>query len=221
MSNITTFSAANLPSVKDLSVALRAIESQMGVPTGIVIIKMDKTGHWVYGADQTEIEPDSTWAINPFSFIHGYIAWGVGEVLGEKMVNITKPLPDLEPAPAGAPKGWETVVGMSMKCLSGEDEGMEVRFTTTSIGGKRAVQGFAVALANQVDKDPTKPVPIIKLNKDHYNNAQYGKIYFPVFDIQSWMSMTDEGATPAIETAVAVDAEETAAPVATARRRRS
>ena len=53
MSNITTFSAANLPSVKDLSVALRAIESQMGVPTGIVIIKMDKTGHWVYGADQT------------------------------------------------------------------------------------------------------------------------------------------------------------------------
>jgi hypothetical protein len=37
---------------------------------------MDKTGHWVFGIDQTEIEDDSTWAVNPFSFVHGYIAWG-------------------------------------------------------------------------------------------------------------------------------------------------
>jgi hypothetical protein len=24
---------------------------------------MDKTGHWVFGADQTEVEDDSTWAV--------------------------------------------------------------------------------------------------------------------------------------------------------------
>ncbi len=51
-----------------------------------VILKMDKGGHWIYGAEQTEVESDSTWAVNPFSFIHGYIAWGDGDVLGDQSV---------------------------------------------------------------------------------------------------------------------------------------
>jgi hypothetical protein len=219
MSNITTFSAANLPSVTSLSTALRALETEVGA-AGVVILKMDKTGHWVFGADQTEIGDDSTWAVNPFSFVHGFIAWGDGEVLGEKMVSVSQPLPELEEAPPMARKGWETQVGMSMKCLSGEDKGMEVRYTTTSVGGKRSVQALAVAIATQVDTDPKLPVPIVLLEKEHYSHKSYGRIYTPIFKITSWMSMTDEAGTPAEETAVEAEAE-SAAPVATARRRRS
>ena len=219
MSNITTFSAANLPSVTSLSTALRALETDVGA-AGVVILKMDKTGHWVFGADQTEVEDDSTWAVNPFSFVHGFIAWGDGEVLGEKMVSVSQPLPELEAAPPMARKGWETQVGMSMKCLSGEDKGMEVRYTTTSVGGKRSVQALAVAIATQVDTDPKLPVPIVTLEKEHYSHKSYGRIYTPIFKIASWMSMTDEAGTPAEETAVAAETE-IAAPVATARRRRS
>jgi hypothetical protein len=219
MSNITTFSAANLPSVTSLSTALRALETDVGA-AGVVILKMDKTGHWVFGADQTEVEDDSTWAVNPFSFVHGFIAWGDGEVLGEKMVSVSQPLPELEAAPPMARKGWETQVGMSMKCLSGEDKGMEVRYTTTSVGGKRSVQALAVAIATQVDTDPKLPVPIVNLEKEHYSHKSYGRIYTPIFKITSWMSMTDEAGTPAEETAVEAEAE-SAAPVATARRRRS
>jgi len=219
MSNITTFSAANLPSVTSLSTALRALETEVGA-AGVVILKMDKTGHWVFGADQTEVEDDSTWAVNPFSFVHGFIAWGDGEVLGEKMVSVSQPLPELEAAPPMARKGWETQVGMSMKCLSGEDKGMEVRYTTTSVGGKRSVQALAVAIATQVDTDPKLPVPIVNLEKEHYSHKSYGRIYTPIFKITSWMSMTDESGTPAEETAVEAEAE-SAAPVATARRRRS
>jgi hypothetical protein len=219
MSNITTFSAANLPSVTSLSTALRALETEVGA-AGVVILKMDKTGHWVFGADQTEVDDGSTWAVNPFSFVHGYIAWGDGEVLGEKMVSVSQPLPELEEAPPMARKGWETQVGMSMKCLSGEDKGMEVRYTTTSVGGKRSVQALAVAIATQVDTDPKLPVPIVNLEKEHYSHKSYGRIYTPIFKITSWMSMTDEAGTPAEETAVEAEAE-SAAPVATARRRRS
>jgi hypothetical protein len=217
MSNITTFSAANLPSVTSLSTALRALETEVGA-AGVVILKMDKTGHWVFGADQTEVGDDSTWAVNPFSFVHGFIAWGDGEVLGEKMVSVSQPLPELEEAPPMARKGWETQVGMSMKCLSGDDKGMEVRYTTTSVGGKRSVQALAVAIATQVDTDPKLPVPIVLLEKEHYSHKSYGRIYTPIFKITSWMSMTDEAGTPAEETAVEA---ELAAPVATARRRRS
>ena len=221
MSNITTFSAANLPSVTSLSTALRALETEVGA-AGVVILKMDKTGHWVFGADQTEVDDGSTWAVNPFSFVHGFIAWGDGEVLGEKMVSVSQPLPELEEAPPMARKGWETQVGMSMKCLSGEDKGMEVRYTTTSVGGKRSVQALAVAIASQVDTDPKLPVPIVNLEKEHYSHKSYGRIYTPIFKITSWMSMTDEpSAAPQDSITDEAPEAESAAPVATARRRRS
>jgi hypothetical protein len=185
---LATFSKANLPA---LTSALRNLQP-VGGDVGVAIIKMDKGGHWVFGADQTEIEEGSTWAVNPLSFVHGFIAWGDGEVLGEKMVGIANPLPELDEAPPGAKKGWESQVGMSIKCVSGDDKGLEARYTVTSVGGKRAVQTLAVALADQVDKDQTKPVAIVRLKKDHYQHKSYGKIYTPVFEIVEWMSMDGE-----------------------------
>ena len=220
MSNIVTFAGANLPAVASLATSLRKLESAAG-PAGIVILKMDRTGHWVFGADQTEVEDGSHWAINPFSFIHGFIAWGDGEVLGEKMASVSDPLPELDAAPPGAKKGWETQVGMSLKCLTGEDAGMEARFTTTSVGGKRAVQALAVALAEQVEKDQTKPVAIIKLKKDHYAHKSYGKIYTPVFSVVEWVGMDAEAEveqTPESALTASVAAEEAPAPAGRRRR---
>jgi hypothetical protein len=201
------FELANLPPVSSLSVALRQLEKDVG-PAGSVILKMDKRGDWVFGADQTEVDDGTLWAVNPFSFVHGFIAWGDGEVLGEKMVSVSQPLPEMEPAPAGAKRGWETQVGMSLKCISGPDNGLEVRYNVTSVGGKRAVQGLAVAIAQQVESDQSKPVPVVTLKRDHYTHKSYGKIYTPVFEVQEWMSM--DGAK----------AEEPAEEAAPARRRR-
>ena len=208
MSNIVNFGNASLP-VANLSSALRSISAD--VPAGnSVILKMDKTGHWVFGADQTEVEDGSSWAINPFSFIHGFIAWGDGEVLGEKMVPVSSPLPEMDVAPPNAKRGWETQVGMSLKCMDGEDKDMEARFSTTSVGGKRAVQALALAIAQQVDTDPSKPVPVVALKREHYQHKSYGRIYTPVFEILKWIGM--DGAEATVE-------EE--APAPTTRRRRS
>ena len=209
MSNLVKFSGANLPSVTSLSTALRTIATDVSA-SSTSIIKMDRTGHWVFGADQTEAESDSTWAVNPFSFVHGFIAWGDGEVLAEKLVPVTEPLPELEAAPPGAKKGWEPQTGLSLKCISGEDTGMEARFTTTSVGGRKAVQALAVEIATQVDKDQSKPVPIVKLGKDHYTHKSYGRIYTPVFEVVEWVSMDGEAAST-----------EEAAPAAAGRRRRA
>ena len=207
MSNIVKFSGANLPSVTSLSTALRSIATDVSAST-TAIIKMDRTGHWVFGADQTEAQDDARWAVNPFSFVHGFIAWGDGEVLAEKLVPVTEPKPELEPAPPGAKKGWEEQTGLSLKCISGDDAGLEARFTTTSVGGRKAVQTLAVAIATQVDKDPSKPVPIVKLAKDHYTHKSYGRIFTPVFEVVEWVSMDGD----AVE-------EEAAAPAAGRRRR--
>ena len=196
--SLVTFSKANLPAVSSLATSLRTIQSEVGA-AGVVILKMDTTGHWVFGADQTEVEDDSLWAINPFSFVHGFIAWGDGEVLGEKMASVSQPLPVLDEAPPQAKKGWESQVGMSLKCISGDDKGMEARYTTTSVGGKRSVQTLAVALADQVDKDQTKPVAVVRLKKDHYAHKSYGKIYTPVFEIVEWISMDADATDVKVE----------------------
>jgi hypothetical protein len=101
-------------------------------------------------------------------------------------------------------------VGMSLKCLSGDDKDMEARFAVTSYGGKRAVQRLAADIAAQVEKDQTKPVPVVRLKKDHYTHKLYGRIYTPVFEIIEWVGMDGESnAAPAAEEApAAADGED-------------
>jgi hypothetical protein len=92
---------------------------------------------------------------------------------------------------------------MSLKCISGEDEGMEARYTVTSVGGKRAVQALAVAIANQVDADQSKPVPVVRLKKEHYQHKSYGRIYTPVFELVEWVGMDGAAAEAQAEEAYA------------------
>ena len=184
MSNaVSKFGSAGLPSVASLSSALRTIQTDVGDGGGMVILKMDRTGHWVFGADQTEVESDSVWAINPFSFVHGYIAWGDGVVLAEKMAPVMDPLPETGPAPEAAKRGWEMQIGVTLACTNGEDKGMQARYSATSVGGKRAVQTLAAAIAEQVEKDQTKPVPLVALKKEHYQHKSYGRIFTPIFEV--------------------------------------
>jgi hypothetical protein len=189
VSNLVAFKQAGLPAVSSLSSALRVAAQSAAPAGGTVILKMDRTGHWVFGADQDEVEPGSKWAVNPYSFVHGFIAWGDGQVLGEKMAAMTEPLPEVEAAPPGASKGWEMQIGFSLKCMSGEDAGMEARYTATSVGGKRSVQELALAVAEQADKDSSKIVAVVTLGKDHYQHKSYGRIYTPVFDVVEWVGM--------------------------------
>ena len=190
MSNIAIFSNANLP-VTAVAESLKKLEQ--ATPSTMVILKMDKTGHWVFGADQTEVEKGTRWAVNPFSFVHGFIAWGKGEVLAEHMAPLTDPLPEVGVPPAGAERGWEQQFGFCLKALDGDDAGMEARFSATSVGGKRSVQTLGTAIAGQVMKDQSRPVAVVELKNDHYQHKSYGRVFTPVFEIVDWLTMEGEG----------------------------
>ncbi|MEN6664368.1 MAG: hypothetical protein ABFD85_10270, partial [Phycisphaerae bacterium] len=104
-----------------------------------------------------------------------------------------------------AKRGWELQVGMSLKCMSGEDKGLEVVYNVTSVGGKRAVQKLALDIAAQVEKDQTKPVAVVRLKKEHYTHKSYGRIYTPIFDIAAWVGLDGQGPAPAAEEAAPVE----------------
>jgi hypothetical protein len=184
---LSVFKSAGLPSVASLAKSLKSVSA--GTTGGVVIIKMDKTATWIYGADETEVEAGSRWAVNPYSFCHGYIAWGEGSPLAEKMVAISEPLPEQGPVPAGATRGWEYQLGFSMKCVSGEDEGLEVRYAASSTGGKLAMQALGIAVGTQVETDQDNPVAIVTLESDSYKHKKYGKVNTPVFRIVEFVSL--------------------------------
>ena len=85
------------------------------------------------------------------------------------------------------------------------------------MGGKKAVQALAVAIATQVDKDQATPVPVVELGKEHYTHKSYGRIYTPVFKVLEWVSMDVNASEPNTEVESAFEEE---APVATAPARR-
>jgi hypothetical protein len=86
------------------------------------------------------------------------------------------------------------------------------------VGGKRAVQVLALAIATQVEKDQTKPVPVVRLKKEHYAHKKYGKVFTPVFEVVEWISL--DGPAAAAPAAEAEPEAEEPAPAETGRRRR-
>lgn len=220
MSSIVKFGSANLPAVTNMVAALENLAR--ATPTvGTAILKMDKTGAWVFGADQTEVEPKSEWAVNPNSFVHGYIAWGRREVLAEILRPVSEPLPELPMPPTGAEKGWEAQLGMHLQCVSGQDAGTEVKYTATSMGGRNAIGRLALQVAGHINEERSKgvevealtPVAIVTLGSDNYKHREYGKVFVPVFEIVRWIGL--EGEKPAAQAEAPVEA---GAPV---RRRRT
>lgn len=227
MSESLTFKNANLPTPEALCGALDNLQEEYGT-AGTVIAKFAK-GHWTIGKDLEPIDASSTWAINPFSFIHGVVAFGgegtpvEGELLGEKIAPMTEPKPAVGPAPEHATSGWQTQLGFVMRCMSGDDEGLEARFTTNSKGGVRAIAELIGHLKAQVQKDPTRGIPVVKLGTSSYphKNPSYGRIYVPTFEIVNWLGkqaaapQVDAQAPPAVE--VEAEVVETEQPM---RRRR-
>lgn len=188
----------NLPSLAELSSSLEDFAATVPVRPKEVFLKMDKTGHWVYGADQTEIEPESLWAVNPFSFVRGYICWGaqntpsMGKLLGEVMGTQFQKMPEM-PDDIPDSNGWEMQMGFSVQCISGNDKGLAARYMTKTKGGLPEVQRLSHEIKQHEKNDPSSPIAIIKLKSTHYNHPQgYGRIYNPVIDIVKFVSNETE-----------------------------
>jgi len=183
MSNaIVPFNAAKL------AMALKKT-SREAAPSG-AFLKMDKTGAWIFGVEEEEVNDTEQFMVNPEGFQHGYVAWGDSEKLGEVIAPVTEQLADTGPVPGGA-KGWEFQLGAHFKQTDGD---LDLVYRSSSVGGKRAIAGLASEVSEKLLAGDPKCVAVVTLSSDSYKHKQYGKIYTPVITVFKWIAMPSEAA---------------------------
>jgi len=183
---IATFhQTAALANPEELDKALeqsRAVRPQAS--TGQTYLRMNREGNWVFGGDNIEVEDGALWAINTYSMSHGWVAWIDGQKEGEVMVPFNEPLPEIEG------EGWDAQVGFQLACISGEDEGTQVTFFSSSNGGKKAYSAIYDAIADRPEQE--YEFPVIELSQSSWQSKKYGKIYEPVFLAKDWANKETE-----------------------------
>jgi len=181
---------------------------------GKPLLRLLKSGLWVYGMEDVEVEEGSLWAVNPLSLMHGWVAWtnhpGMTKntMVGEVMVPVfehkpAKPLP-VDGWPFSEQRMFE------LKCMSGEDNGQEVLHKTSSIGGMRGCDDLLKALQNQLEVNPQYPCPVLVLEAGSYKHSKYGQIFTPNFVIKDWADMTGALASQAKPQVAAPEATQAA-----------
>jgi hypothetical protein len=184
-----------------------------------VHLKMEKTGDWVFGSDEIEVEPESTWAIDPESLVRGFVAWGNSEVLGEEMASIlAEPIIQSDLPDVGAK--WGTQVGFSLKCLDGEHEGTVASYKASSRGAQKAFKALVQEILKRAQASETDLLPVVVLESESYKHKTYGKIYNPILSIDEWVSMDDIADVAAPEPEPVVEKEPEPEPEVKPKRRR-
>jgi hypothetical protein len=179
------------------------------VAGGKPFLRLSRSGQLVFGVSSDPVQEGSDWAINPHSIGHGWVCWaniGPGQpsvankLLGEAMAPITQRKPLQPEAISGGE--WKSQYGFDLKCLTGDDEGLEVQYKVNSLGGVRAVDNLLGRCTDHWLKDKLNIVPIVQITSDYYDNKTYGgQTYFPVFTITGWADIFGnqvDDAAPAI-----------------------
>lgn len=160
---------------------------------GKPLLRLLKSGNWVYGMENEEVQAGSHWVVNVMSLAHGWACWveGVGnaknELRGEIMVSMADPKP-LRPAPISA-TDFNEQRSFELKCIDGTDAGAEVLYKTTSVGGMREVDGLLAKVQVALASHPEHPCPVLTLDVDSYQHTKWGQISTPVFSVETWSTM--------------------------------
>ena len=157
---------------------------------GKPFLRLLKDNRWVHGQNDIEVQEGSSWAINIASMAHGWCCWpknddgGPNKMLGEVLGPAWEPRA-AQPAPIGE-NGFTVQVAFEIRCLDGEDMGVEALYKNNSYGGRDAFDELIAKVQAQLEKNPNHPCPVVHLDSTYYDHKSYGRIYKPVFTIVDW-----------------------------------
>jgi hypothetical protein len=227
MSDIAKNNGSNVPSldadyIKRLMSGIAESRASTVIAGGKPFFRLLKSGKFVFGQTNEEVQQGSKWAVNIMSMQHGWSCWVDGghgkanELAGQVMAPMTAPKParpdPIEDTPFKEQRSFE------MKCLNGDDAGTEVQYTINSVGGFRAIDGLLAAIYDQLAKSPGYPCPVLCFSSETYIHKKYGEIAVPIFQVMGWADMNGnlQGAEP-----VALPVGEKAFEAAPARKRKA
>ena len=197
-------SGSNLPaSPQDLIKGLTNVKDAVSsVQSGMPILKMNgKTGIWTYGVERIAVEEGQLWAIDPYSFEHGYVCWDNAEPIGEIMRKADEPLPNEDELPDYG-KRWDLQNTVIMKCMSGEETGMVCINKGSSLGHAKMIRELTSQIITQIGTGSEAIYPIVNLDYDSYVNRKQGaEIFNPIMEIVDWKTYDDVMGDNAVEVA--------------------
>ena len=176
-----------------------SIVGRSGLPL-LTFKSRDSGGIWTFGQKHTIVEDGSRWAVNPRTFQWGYICFGDdNKVLGEKLVPVSQPMPDVTELPdKGFP--WQRAVGgqpevhhRRRRRHGGDLQDQHRRRHP----GHRRTDRRRSATASTAASTTARSSPIVLLEKDSYPHPQYGKIWTPLLTIIDWMPLDGPAPAPA------------------------
>jgi hypothetical protein len=189
-----------LESLTALATVLNRVDtSYVGGRSGLPMMQFkSRENTWSFGQRRTVVEAGSSWAVNPTTFKWGYICFDNDNKPTERLVPISQPKPDITQLPDTGFE-WKEQWTVNLKCVDGTDAGTEVDFKASTDGGIKAVAGLMDAVRDRLNggQHAGKVAPIALLEKDSYQNSQFGKIWFPVFTIIDWMPLSGPAPEPA------------------------
>jgi hypothetical protein len=196
----------NLPvELSNFSAALQRVEETTMTDGAVMFCKMvAKVGNWVFGSEESPIEGDDVFAVNPMSFATGFVWWPKDEkndLTGAKptdaMAMYNEPkilLGDLSrPSTYGE---WVPQVSIQMTGVGGDLDGTVLEYKNSSWGTRYAVKALAQAIGAQMSVDPTKSIPLITLDSSTAK-GKVGNYKKPVFNIMKWVG--DDDAVDVVE----------------------
>lgn len=201
MSDLIKFAGSAVADVTAIDAQLdKALAKAPAVNSGQPYLKISqKTGKWGLGAEGTQVEDDSEWAINPASLMHGFVCWSnpkvtkkKAELLGEIMVPAPEDLPPSSTLDDHSDSGgvWKDAVGFDLACVSGEDEGEQVVYNSSSGGGCKAYRDVLQEIRNR--PEPDYFVPIVVFSETNYVSNYGETVYNPIFKVVGWANAAGE-----------------------------
>ena len=185
--------------VKQLMSGIADSRAQTIVAGGKPFFRLLKSGKFVFGQTNEEMQPGSRWVVNIRAMTHGYSCWVDGVLEGEVMVPMTQPLPRRPDPIDGVP--FKDQRGMEMRCYDGDDQGVEVLYKINSTGGIRAIAALLTTIYDQLARRPAYPCPVLRFTSESYQHKKHGEIATPTFHVVGWANMNgdlDEGDQPSL-----------------------
>jgi len=154
--------------------------------SALPILKLSKSGAWVFGAENTPLT-ETRLAADVQGAQRGFICFVDGEVVEDVMepVALGKAItPDdlADHGPYADGDGWVTSASIQLRSI---ETGEEYMFKPTSHGGRAAIGALLTKYGYRLSAKKGG-IPIVECDVTSYEHKRYGTVFKPVFNIVSW-----------------------------------